>query len=65
MSAPSVSGSVKGSPVIAVSHGDEDAVVALMTLGFTRAESERAIAKARAQGADTIEEIIGTALKSM
>ena len=36
-----------------------------MTLGFTRAESERAIAKARAQGADTIEEIIGTALKSM
>ena len=50
---------------IAVSHGDEDAVVALMTLGFTRAESERAIAKARAQGADTIEEIIGTALKSM
>lgn len=65
VSAPSVSGSVKGSPVIAVSHGDEDAVVALMTLGFTRAESERAIAKARAQGADTIEEIIGTALKSM
>ena len=65
VSAPSVSGSVKGSPVIAVSHGDEDAVVALMTLGFTRAESERAISKARAQGADTIEEIIGTALKSM
>ncbi len=65
VSAPSVSGSVKGVPVIAVSHGDEDAVVALMTLGFTRAESERAIAKARAQGADTIEEIIGTALKSM
>ena len=65
VSAPSVSGSVKGSPVIAVSHGDEDAVVALMTLGFTRAESERAIAKARAQGADTIEEIIGPALKSM
>ena len=65
VSAPSVSGSVKGAPVIAVSHGDEDAVVALMTLGFTRAESERAIAKARAQGADTIEEIIGTALKRM
>ena len=65
VSAPSVSGSVTGAPVIAVSHGDEDAVVALMTLGFTRAESERAIAKARAQGADTIEEIIGTALKSM
>ena len=65
VSAPSVSGSVKGAPVIAVSHGDEDAVVALMTLGFTRAESEKAIARARAGGANSVEDIIMSALRGM
>ena len=45
--------------------GDEDAVVALMTLGFTRAESTKAIAKARAAGAKDIEEVIRFALQSM
>lgn len=51
-------------PVI-TAHGDEDAVVALMTLGFSRVESVKAIARARAQGANDIEEIIRTALQGM
>lgn len=54
-----------GAPAIAVSAGDEDAVVALMTLGFTRAESEKAIARARANGASSVEDIIMLALKGM
>lgn len=48
-----------------VSSGDEDAVVALMTLGFTRAESEKAISRARANGATSVEDIIMLALKGM
>lgn len=52
-------------PAVRVSDGDEDAVVALMTLGFTRAESVRAISRAREQGAKDLEEIIMVALKGM
>lgn len=66
-------GSIAASPVesgnspvvVPVSNGDEDAVVALMTLGFKRDECARAIAKAREQGAKDVEEIIMLALKSM
>ena len=47
------------------SSGDEDAVVALMTLGFSRAESEKAIARARSNGATSVEEIIMLALRGM
>lgn len=54
-----------GTPVIAVSSGDEDAVVALMTLGFTRTESVNAIARARSEGATSIEDMIRLALKGM
>ena len=54
-----------GAPVITVSSGDEDAVVALMTLGFTRAESVKAIARARSEGATSIEDMIRLALKGM
>lgn len=50
---------------VTVSSGDEDAVVALMTLGFTRAESIKAISRARDKGAKDIEEIIRLALQSM
>ncbi|MBD5585027.1 MAG: Holliday junction branch migration protein RuvA [Clostridia bacterium] len=59
--------SEKGSePVpVVITNGDEDAVVALMTLGFTRAESVKAISRARAQGANDIEEIIRVALQGM
>jgi Holliday junction DNA helicase RuvA len=45
--------------------GDEDAVVALMTLGFTRAESIKAIQKAKAGGAKSVEDIIMNALKTI
>lgn len=55
-------GGVKLPPV---TQGDEDAVVALMTLGFTRAESEKAISKARASGATSVEDIIMVALRGM
>ncbi len=48
-----------------ITDGDEDAVVALMTLGFTRSESERAISRARANGAKSVEDIIMLALKGM
>ncbi|MGN0817407.1 MAG: Holliday junction branch migration protein RuvA [Candidatus Coproplasma sp.] len=50
---------------ISQSDGDEDAVVALMTLGFTRAESQKAVQRARDNGAKSVEEIIMVALKSM
>lgn len=52
-------------PVIVASDGDEDAVVALMTLGFSKSESLKAIARARAQGASSVEDIIMLALKGM
>lgn len=53
-------------PQITVAEdGDEDAAVALMTLGFTRAESIKAIARAKSGGAKTVEEIIMVALKGM
>lgn len=51
--------------VIATSDGDEDAVVALMTLGFTRTESQKAVTRAKEQGAASIEEIIRLALQGM
>ena len=54
-----------GAPVVTVSSGDEDAVVALMTLGFTRTESVNAISRARSEGASTVEDLIRVALKGM
>lgn len=50
---------------VKVSAGDKDAVVALMTLGFTRAESVKAISSAKAKGAQSVEEILMLALKGM
>ena len=52
-------------PAVQISASDEDAVVALMTLGFTRAESEKAISRARANGAESLEDIIMLALRGM
>lgn len=60
-----VSSSDKGAPVQVAYEGDEDAVVALMTLGFSRSESEKAIARARASGATSVEDIIMVALRGM
>lgn len=59
------SAAVEGLPAAAVSDGDEDAVVALMSLGFTRAESVKAVAAAKAAGASGVEQIIMSALKNM
>ncbi len=44
---------------------DDDAVAALMGLGFTKQESVRAVDRAKNAGAKTLEEIISAALKSM
>ena len=44
---------------------EDDAVIALMSLGFLRAESEKAVAVARERGADTIESIITVALQTI
>ncbi len=52
-------------PNILPDDGDEDAIVALQTLGFSRAESAKAVAEAKANGASGIEQIIMVALKNM
>ena len=44
---------------------DDDAIIALMSLGFLRAESEKAAAIAKERGADTIESIITIALQTI
>lgn len=49
--------------VNALSPADEDALSALMGLGFTRAESTQAIKRAHENGATTTEEIIRKALQ--
>lgn len=50
---------------IAPPREDEDAVAALMGLGFTRQESARAVDRAREAGAKSVEEILAAALKGM
>ena len=47
------------------SDREEDAIVGLMSLGYTRAESVRAVRAAVERGAATTEEIVLSALKSM
>ncbi len=44
---------------------NEDAVVALMSLGFTKAECVKALQSAKTEGAKTIQELISFALRSM
>ncbi len=44
---------------------DENAVSALMSLGFTRQESTRAVERAQAAGATEIEQIVSIALRGM
>lgn len=48
-----------------LSSEDDDAISALTGLGFTRQESVRAVERAKAAGAKTVEEIIATALRGM
>lgn len=44
---------------------DDDAVSALMGLGFTKQESTRAVERAKSTGAKTVEEIISAVLRGM
>ena len=48
-----------------VSATEEDAVVGLMSLGYTRGESVRAVKAAVERGASGVEEIVMSALRSM
>lgn len=57
LSAPAVTSTAK------LSAADEEAVSALMGLGFTRTESANAVKKARDVGATTVEEVIMKALQ--
>jgi len=50
-------------PVAKLSAADEEAVSALMGLGFTRAESSQAVKRAHDMGAKTVEEVIMKALQ--
>ena len=58
-----LSGGVMETPVGRLSAADEEAVSALMGLGFTRAESTQAVKRARDMGAVTVEEVIMKALQ--
>ena len=57
LSAPAATSTAK------LSAADEEAVAALMGLGFTRTESANAVKKAREVGATTVEEVIMKALQ--
>ncbi len=48
-----------------LSSDEEDAVSALIGLGFTRQESARAVERAKSAGAKSVEDIIALALKGM
>lgn len=68
ISADELLGGESGSVVTAVSTPgieDDDAVAALMGLGFTKQESVRAVERAKSAGARTVEEIIAAALRGM
>lgn len=61
---PPAKGGEAPSPAAAAGE-EEDAVVGLMSLGYTRAESTRAVRAAAERGAKGVEEIILSALKNM
>ncbi len=48
-----------------LSSEDEDAVIALTELGFSSADSRKAVQKAKETGAKTAQEVISAALRSM
>ena len=48
-----------------ITREDEDAIAALMGLGFTRQESARAVERTKDAGAKSVEEIIAAALRGM
>ncbi len=54
---------LENAPTAKLSTQDEEAVSALMNLGFTRNESVQAVKKAREKGANSVEEVIMKALQ--
>ena len=62
---PASSGRRAAAPAEKITDREEDAVVGLMSLGYTRAESVRAVKCAEESGAESMEEIIMNALKNM
>lgn len=56
-------GSVSDSQSENLNDVDQDAVIALMSLGFTNKECVSAVKQAKAVGADTIEKVISYAIK--
>ena len=52
-------------PTVKSTPQEEEAITALMGLGFTRTESAQAVKKARENGAKTVEEIIMKALQGV
>lgn len=54
-----------GTPNAVLSSEDEDAVIALIGLGFSSADSRKAVQKAKESGAKTAQEVISAALRSM
>ncbi|MCQ2387642.1 MAG: Holliday junction branch migration protein RuvA [Clostridia bacterium] len=55
--------SVAHTEEVKLDDSDKDALIALMSLGFTNKESEKAIAEAKQSGAKTIEELMTYAIK--
>lgn len=65
LTAPAKGKGAAQAPAEKLTDKEEDAVVGLMSLGYTRAESSRAVKAAMERGADTLEEIVMAALRSM
>lgn len=61
----SVSASDSAVSMPAFSSEEEDAVLALISLGFSRGESEKAVAAAKAEGVSQLEKLISYALKNI
>lgn len=57
--------SPSGATNTVLSSEDEDAVIALTELGFSSADSRKAVQKAKEAGAKTAQEVISAALRSM
>lgn len=60
-----ISETAKDDTVVTAVEVDEDAVIALMSLGFNRSESVKGVESAYANGAKTIEQVISYALRGM
>ena len=52
-------------PIIEQTKEDEDAIIALMSLGFTKSECVRAIKQAKENGVKTLEQLIAYCIKNI